>query len=143
MLNNELRRNKGIHVPSSERRRAAAGFTTMARDVDAYAEKQGKSRGVLIHEEELRSWNDFGALLAQLQFIKQHHRQIEKVAVVADAGFATIIPFIASHFIQAQVKHFDHALGEDAARDWLLDNSGAQMRTAAYRNRQLIPRRDR
>ncbi len=142
MLDYPLRRDEGILAPGSERRRAAVDFTTTGRTVDAHPERQGTPRGILIHEEVLRSWNDFGALLAQLQIIKQQHRQIEKVAIVADGGFATIIPFIASHFIHAQVKHFDHAQGEDAARDWLLDDSGARTRTTAYRKRQLIRKHD-
>ena len=141
MLNHEFRWDDGILVLKPEGPLAAADFTTVARHVDAYLEQHGALRGVLIHEKALRGWNDLGALLAQLQFIRQHHRQIEKVAVVADGGFATIMPFIASHFIHAQVKHFDHAQGEDAACNWLMDSARARLRTAAYRDRQLVRKR--
>jgi len=128
MLRHELRQDNAILVLKPEVPPAVADFTTSASDVDAYREPQGTLRGVLIHEKALRAWNDLGALLARLQFIKQRHRHIQKVAVVADGGFATIVAFIASHFIHAQVKHFDRARDENAAWDWLTDNSRKQMR---------------
>ena len=143
MLNHEFRWDDGILVLKPEGPLAAADFTTVARHVDAYLEQHGALRGVLIHEKALRGWNDLGALLAQLQFIRQHHRQIEKVAVVADGGFATIMPFIASHFIHAQVKHFDYALGKNAAWDWLKNGNRTQTPAAASRDRQPFSKRDR
>lgn len=131
MLNHEVRRDDGILVLKPEGPLAVADFATLASHDDAYLEQHGALRGVLIHENALRGWNDFGALLARLQFIKQRHRLIEKVAVVADSGFATVVPFIASHFIRAQVKHFDRAHDENAAWDWLMHDSRMQSHTAA------------
>ncbi len=74
--------------------------------------------GVLIHAASFPGWKDFGALLAHLKFLKQHLHRIEKVAVVVDGAIANIMPNIASHFVHAQVQHFDLAL-EDAAWSWL------------------------
>jgi hypothetical protein len=128
MLDHESRQDDRILVLEPEAPLAPADAATWAGDVAARQEPHGRLRGVLIHEKVLRGWNDFGALLACLQIIKQHHRHIEKVAVVADGGFATITPFIASHFIHAQVRHFDHAQDEDAAWDWLTDRSRRQVR---------------
>src|SRR5471032_816737 len=133
MLNHDLGRDDGILVLKPEVPLAAADFTTLAGHDNADLEQSGTLRGILIHEKALRAWNDLSALLARLQFIKQRHRNIKKVAVVADGGFATIVAFIASHFIHAQVKHFDRARGENAAWNWLTENSRMQMRTAAYR----------
>jgi hypothetical protein len=131
MPNREVRRDEGILVLRPDGPLAASDFIAAAGRADAYPEQQGTLRGVLIHENALRSWNDFEALLARLQSIRQRHRLIEKVAVVADRGFATVVPFIASHFIRAQVKHFDRAHEENAAWDWLVDDSRSQMHTAA------------
>ena len=131
MLDHQSRRDEGILVLKPEGPFAAADFTPSTSHIDARLEPHGTLRGVLIHETALRSWNDLGALLARLQVIKQQHRHIEKVAVVADRGFGTVIPFIATHFIHAQVKHFDHARDINAAWAWLMDNSRTKMRTAA------------
>jgi hypothetical protein len=72
----------------------------------------------LIHATSFTGWKDFGALLAHLKFLKQYLHRIEKVAVVANGAIANIIPNIASHFVHAQVQHFDLAR-EDAAWSWL------------------------
>lgn len=130
MLNHELRRDEGILVLKPAGPLEAGDFTILASHVDAYLEQNGKLRGVLVHAKAFPGWKDFGALLAHLKFVKQHHQKIEKVAVVADGAFATVMPHIASHFIHAQVKHFDYA-HEDAALDWLMENSRARTRAAA------------
>jgi hypothetical protein len=131
MLNHELRRDDAILVLKPDGPPAAAGFKTLTNHVDGYLEQHGTLRGLVIHEKALRGWNDFSALVAQLQFIKRQYRQIEKVAVLADGGFATLMPFVANHFIDAQVKHFDHAQDERAVWDWLTGGKRRQLRAAA------------
>jgi hypothetical protein len=112
----------------------AADFTTLASHVDAYLEPYASLRGVLIRVKLFPGWKDFGALLAHLRFVKEHHHRIEKVAVVADGAIASIMPKIANHFtnhfIHAEVRHFALA-HEDAAWDWLRQSGNAQMRSAA------------
>jgi hypothetical protein len=56
--------------------------------------------------------------LAHLKFVKNHHRHIAKVAAVTDSGFLTIMPSIVSHFVHAQVRHFDYDDKESALK-WL------------------------
>ena len=87
-------------------------------------------RGVLIRAKSFPGWKDFGALLAHLKFVRGHHQRIGKIAVVADGAVANIMPQIGSHFIHAEVRHFDFAC-EDAAWDWLRQSGDAQMRPAA------------
>ena len=130
MLNHELRRDDGILVLKPGGPLEAADFTILASHVDAYLEQNGKLRGVLVRATAFPGWKDFGALLAHLKFVKRHHQKIEKVAVAADGAFATVMPHIARHFIHAQVKHFDYAQ-EDAALDWLTEDSRAWTRAAA------------
>jgi hypothetical protein len=63
-------------------------------------------------------WKDFAALVAHLKFVKDHHRKIEKIAAVSDSSVLTIAPKIASHFVQADVRHFAHSQMEEALA-WL------------------------
>lgn len=130
MLKHELRQDDAILVLHPEGALEAADFTTLASAVDAYLERHGALRGVLIRAESFPGWKDFGALLAHLKFVKAHHQRIEKVAVVADGAFANVMPGIANHFIHAQVRHFDYAR-EDAAWAWLRQSGNAEMRSAA------------
>jgi hypothetical protein len=130
MLNYDLQEDTGILVLKPEGKLEAADFATLASRVDAYLEGHETLHGVLIHAKAFPGWNDFSALLAHLKFIKRHHQKIEHVAVVADGGFATVMPNIASHFIHAQVRHFDLDR-EDAAWDWLAQSSNVQTPSAA------------
>ena len=130
MLNYELRQDDGILALHPEGPLEAADFTALASEVDAYLKRHGTLRGVLIRAKSFPGWKDFGALVAHLKFVRLHHYRIEKVAVVADGGVATIMPQIANHFLHAQVKHFDLA-HEDAAWNWLMARGRARMRTAA------------
>lgn len=130
MLNHELRRDEGILVLKPDGPLEAADFRTLASHVDAYLERSGTLNGVLIHAKTFPGWKDFGALLAHLKFVKRHHQKIGKIAVVADGGVATVMPHIASHFVHAEVKHFNHA-HEDAAWNWLLAGNDAVSRSAA------------
>lgn len=130
MLNHDLRRDEGILVLKPEGPLEATDFATVAGQVDAYLEQHGTLRGVLIRAKSFPGWKDLGALLAHLKFVKEHHQRIEKVAVVADGAFANIMPHIGSHFIHAQVQHFD-LKREDAAWDWLRQSGNARVRSAA------------
>ena len=118
MLNHDLRRDDGILVLNPEGPLEAADFTGLASHVDAYLEQHGTLHGVLIRAKSFPGWKDFGALLAHLKFVREHHQRIEKVAVVADGAFAHIMPHIGKHFVKAEVQHFDLAR-EDAAWAWL------------------------
>jgi hypothetical protein len=130
MLNHELRQYDEILVLHPEGPLEAVDFTTLASDVDAYLERHGTLRGVLIRAKSFPGWKDFGALLAHLKFLKEHLQRFEKVAVVADGAIANIMPNIANHFVHAQMQHFDLAR-EDAAWAWLRQSGNAQMRPAA------------
>ena len=74
--------------------------------------------GLLIDAEAFPGWSDFAALLAHLRFVRDHHRKIEKVAVVSDSRFLAAAPAVASHFVQADIRHFPHAQRDDALA-WL------------------------
>ena len=130
MLNHELRQDDEILVLHPEGPLEAVDFTTLASDVDAYLERHGTLRGVLIRAKSFPGWKDFGALLAHLKFLKEHLQRFEKVAVVADGAIANIMPNIANDFVHAQMQHFDLAR-EDAAWAWLRQSGNAQMRPAA------------
>lgn len=130
MLNYELRRYDGILVLMPDGALEAFDFETLGRHVDAYLEQNGMLHGVMIRAKAFPGWKNFGALLAHLTFVRKHHQQIAKVAVVADGAVAKIMPHIASHFIHADIKHFEYS-DEEAAWDWLMESNRAQTRTAA------------
>jgi hypothetical protein len=118
MLKHEFRQDDGILMLHPEGPLEAADFTTLTSEVDAYLGRHGTVRGVLIRAKSFPGWKNFGALLAHLKFLKKHLSRIEKVALVTDSAFATIVPHIANYFVHSQLEHFELAR-EYAAWDWL------------------------
>ncbi len=118
MIHHELLQAEGILIITPESRLEAADFEKVAQEIDPYIEANGKLHGVMIDAKSFPGWKDFAGLVAHLKFIKNHHQKIQKLAVVSDSSFLSFAPKIASHFIQAEVKHFSHTQREEALR-WL------------------------
>jgi len=96
----------------------AEDFTELARQVDPVIEREGKLDGLIIKTQQFPGWESFGDAVEHFRFVKSHHRQIEKVALVTDAKVADFFPKIANHFVKAKVKHFDYDDFDDAL-EWI------------------------
>jgi hypothetical protein len=118
MLDHELERTDGILILRPKDRLEAHDFVNLAQEVDPYIEANGKLHGILLDAPKFPGWKDFAALVAHLRFVRDHHRKIEKVAVVSDSTFLSVAPTIASHFVQADVRHFAQT-ERQAALAWL------------------------
>jgi hypothetical protein len=101
------------HAPLSEE-----DFHGINAAVDAYLADHAKLHGVLIHAKGFPGWEDFGGLAAHMQFIRQHHQSIERLAIVTDSHFATVATALGKHFTSAEVRHFPFD-EEDEALNWL------------------------
>jgi hypothetical protein len=118
VVEHELQRDDGILLLRPKGPLEAADFANVTREVDPYIEANGRLHGILLDAEAFPGWKDVAALFAHLRFVRDHHRKIEKVAVVSDSSVLSAAPSIASHFVQAEVRHFPHAQRADALA-WL------------------------
>jgi hypothetical protein len=60
-----------------------------------------------------------------MKFVRDHHRNIDRVAAVTDSTFLKIVPRIADHFAHPEIRVF--ASGEKTkALDWLQTHGNAQ-----------------
>ena len=96
-----------------------ADFENLAKTVDPFVEKSGGLRGLVIEAKAFPGWASFGALVAHLRFVRDHHKKVRKVAVVTDSAMGDLAEKLASHFVAAQIRHFGAGEGE-AARKWIL-----------------------
>jgi len=122
MIKSELLKDKGVLIVSPVGPLAASDFEHLAQEIDPYIEQNGRLHGLMVHAEFFPGWADFAAFLSHLKFVKDHQSKIEKVAAVSDSGFLRIIPSVASHFVKAEVKHFDYFdyNDKDEALEWLV-----------------------
>lgn len=118
MIHHEFLQDQGILVITPEGPLQQSDFEALAAIVDPFIAAQGELRGLLVYTETFPGWADFAALLSHLRLVKDHHQHIAKVAAVTDSGFLAVIPSIISHFVHAQVKHFDYA-DKAGALAWL------------------------
>jgi hypothetical protein len=118
MLQHELLRDRGILILKPDGALRAEDFTALATAVDPYIEQNGELKGLMIEAPSFPGWENFAALLSHLRFVRDHHRRIERIAVVTDSALLAVAPKIASHFVSAQLRTFD-ASGRTAALVWL------------------------
>ena len=118
MINVDLSIDDGILMVMPEGRLEADDFKELANVADPYIEENGKLNGLMIYTESFPGWEDFGALASHFRFVKNHHRNLAKVALVTDSKIATVAESLAKHFVSAEIKHFDYS-DKDTALDWL------------------------
>ena len=123
MLSHELMPEEGILVVTPHGPLKSADFDGLAAVVDPYIEERGKLKGLMIYVEHFPGWDSFAALVTHMRFVKDHHQKIERVAAVTDSGFLSVLPRIADHFVDADIKHFDYK-DKEAALNWLKQGDG-------------------
>jgi hypothetical protein len=95
-------------------------FVLLAKAIDPYIEKSGGLSGLIIEAPTFPGWDSFGAMAAHFRFVRDHHRQIKKVALVTDSALGNAAEHLASHFVAAEIRHFPSTELE-AARQWIIN----------------------
>jgi hypothetical protein len=118
MLKHTLDEATGILTIEPQGKLAAADFESLARVVDAFLERHGKLNGLMVEAKAFPGWEDFAALVSHLKFVRGHHKQIRRIAVVSDSKVLSTAPRLAAHFVSAEVRTFP-AAERAAALAWL------------------------
>lgn len=124
MISHELLRDEGILIVTPEGPLEAADFEAIGLEVGPYIEEKGGLPGLMIYVESFPGWDSFAALLSHLRFVRDHQRQIKRVAAVTDSRFLGIMPGVVDRFVSAEVRHFAYS-DRDAALSWLREGPGA------------------
>ena len=122
MLSYEIISEKGIVIIKPSGPLNQKDFENLTKEVDDYISRNTKLNGLIIHAKSFPGWEDFGSFIHHMRFIKDHHREIKRVAVSIDSNIMSIVPKITNHFVSAEVKHFDY---DDivAAKEWVQNRS--------------------
>jgi hypothetical protein len=99
---------------------SAEDFKILSKIVDPWIEKNGKLEGIIIHVREFPYWENVSGLLSHISFVKNHHRDVKKVAVLVNDVMTKIIPKLANHFVKAELRHFDYDQ-VPKAKEWILE----------------------
>lgn len=118
MVHAELIKESGILILKPEGKFEAADFEHLSQMVDPYIMENKSLNGLLIESNEFPGWSDFTAMLSHIRFVKDHHKVINKIAIVSDNKFVSNVPELAKHLIHPTVKHFEMSQRAEAL-NWL------------------------
>jgi hypothetical protein len=118
MLKYELNRAESILIIMPSGPLESMDFEKLVQEVDPYIREHGKLNGLMIYTKSFPGWDNFAAFLSHIKFVKNHHQKVKKIAAVTSSSFLSIMPQVANHFIQAEVRHFDYG-DKDEALNWL------------------------
>jgi hypothetical protein len=117
----------GVIVVEVKQPLRAQDFEAPTVTADAWIEAHGELQGLVIHAREFPGWENLGSFFRHVRFVRDHQRKVKKIALAVDSKLASLVPMIAEHFVQAEIKSF--AYNElDSAIAWAASLSA---RTAA------------
>lgn len=97
-------------------------FEQLAKAVDPFIAGTGDLAGLIIEPPAFPGWSSFGAFAAHMRFVKDHHKHINKIALVTDSALGNIAEHLVSHFVSAEIKQFP-ASAVESAREWILQKA--------------------
>ena len=119
MLKVELDKENAIAILEPHGALSKEDFDNAAAVIDPFIEETGKLNGIVIYTESFPGWENFAGLSEHMVFIKNHHREIKRLAFVTDARVLDYAKAIAEPFIEAEIKVFPFA-ELDEAKQWVL-----------------------
>lgn len=122
MIDFELIADSGVLVVKPSAPLSATDFERLASTVDPYIARNGKLVGLLIDAPSVPGWDGFAGLVHHVRFVRDHHRNIERVAAVTDNAFLKIAPKIAEHFAHPEIRVFPGTEKAGALR-WLTQST--------------------
>ncbi|HXX67604.1 MAG TPA: STAS/SEC14 domain-containing protein [Polyangiaceae bacterium] len=116
-VSHRLLTEKGVVVIDAKEPLHTSDFDALALTVDPWIESHGVLEGVVIHARAFPGWENLGSLVRHVQFVRDHHRYIKRIALATDAKLAGLAPRLGQHFVRAEIKTFEYDQ-IDAAVAW-------------------------
>lgn len=99
-------------------------FEAIARTIDPWIRRHGELRGVVVHARAFPGWENLGSVLRHVRFVREHHRAVRRVALAADGWAAELVPMLARHVVDVEMRHFPYGEFDEAVR-WAAAAGGA------------------
>jgi hypothetical protein len=106
MLQVELDATNGIATLCPQGALSEDDFTDAAKVIDPHIEKSGELKGLIIETESFPGWESFSSFLHHLQFVREHHKKVARIAFVTDSAIGNMAEKVGSHFVSATIRHF-------------------------------------
>ncbi|MCB9914736.1 MAG: STAS/SEC14 domain-containing protein [Planctomycetes bacterium] len=93
-------------------------FDALTPILDAQIEKDGGKIRLLLDLSEFDGWEDLHALWNHFVLVKNHHKHVERIAVLGDEAWERKLAELADRFALAEVGYYT-ADRSAAAIEWL------------------------
>ncbi len=113
-MSHRLLRDWGILVVEPHGPIHREDLEEVALTVDPWIEENDKLDGLVVHARRFPGWEDLDSLLRHLQFVRDRHQHIRRVALAMDTPVAKAASKLGDHFLKAQIQQFDYDQYEDA-----------------------------
>lgn len=134
-INFELNSEEGVLYLHLHSALESEDFQALSNDVDEHIEKRGKLKGIVIEAEKFPGWKNFGSIVSHFEFVKSHHRLVEKVALVTDDSMASLVRPLADHFTKAKIRRFESSQYDRALR-WIKGSQASTVSSPDERDHQ-------
>lgn len=92
-------------------------FIKIGDEADKLIKMYGKIH-LLLNAHDFHGWENFSALKTHLNFVKNHHEKVEKIAFIPGYMWQRCLIYFVSILVEPEIKVFDkNRLSE--ALDWL------------------------
>jgi stage II sporulation SpoAA-like protein len=118
MLQFELLRDRGVLVLSPNGPLEKADFERLCRSIDSYIAENGKLTGLVVCVKSFPGWETLGRWSLISKFVRDHHRNIGRIAAVTDSELLRIMTIISKHLVSAEARQIP-ADQKAAAMAWL------------------------
>ncbi len=81
-------------------------FSQLTERFNKWVNETDSIPNIVVHTAEFPGWTDFASFIGHLSFIRDHHRMVDKIALVSDARVLDVAPKFAKHFLAARIRHF-------------------------------------
>lgn len=96
----------GVLVVEPDAPLRSEDFDAVAHVVDPWIESHGALHGVVVHMHDFPGWANLGGFVRHLQFVKDHRRRVQRIAVATDGVVRHLAPLAAHRFTGIAVKDF-------------------------------------
>lgn len=121
-VSHRLLPEKGVVVIDAKEALHIGDFDALALAVDPWIESHGVLEGVVIHARAFPGWENLGSLVRHVQFVREHHRRVKRIALATDAKLAVLAPRLGQHFVKGEIKTFEYDELDEAV-DWASGSS--------------------
>ncbi len=96
-------------------------FSKIVKEIDPYIQDNGNLKGLIIYSEHFPRWKNIKAILSHVKFVKNHHKNICKIAAITHSKVLNKVVDIIQPFLKAKVRHYAFTQADDAMT-WILSD---------------------